>query len=78
MLHEAAKKCEMITKEQFNLRSIFVGSPAPCHIKAGEVLFRKGEKLTPRKLDIIAAHGVAKCSFQNKLVKQKFAEIAEA
>jgi hypothetical protein len=73
-----SKNVKMITKEQFNLRSIFVGSPAPCHIKAGEVLFRKGEKLTPRKLDIIAAHGVAKCSFQNKLVKQKFAEIAEA
>ncbi len=59
----------MNTKSKVNLRALFLGEKSPCHITTGPrrghsvVLIRKGEKMTPRKLNALAAHGVENCRF---------------
>ena len=60
-----------------NLRSVLIGERMPCHIKVGDMLIRKGDKLTPTKIDRIATKGIDNCKWQSTVWKKRFKTIAE-
>ena len=63
-------------RERYNLRSHLIGEHLPCHVLVGDTLLRKGTKLSPRKIHMIADYGIENCKWQSRLVKQAFIRIA--
>ena len=74
---DGIKQGERIKKAKHNLRSVLIGERMPCHIKVGDMLIRKGDKLTPTKIDRIATKGIDNCKWQSTVWKKRFKTIAE-